>query len=227
MFKFVVSIFIFTTVLSSISSQSLNISQVKQRLKEKTEKLVLLWMVTDLSNFSKTNEILTTDNGRQFVASWLNEITSLLCHFFDFSRPYFATTRGLENYVDMLKFNYVETLANRYYDVRRNSPWPKIIYDPATQNVTMDTSNPNQIKDRNVTDPIITNSDIEEMIKCPFLTHVYENTGYIDNEERKKFQGKRSSLKNFIATMKKANFNILHLFKYKEELPKLQGNFEA
>lgn len=203
------ALLVFSAILTSATAQPLNISKtVELELMKNAEKYVHTTLVTDFLDFSKVNKSLETVEGKNRTVVWIRELRKIIFQVKFLLKPYVKNLNAMMEYFKELQFQVLDPFAKKYYDKRRSPlPWAKINFDYQTLNVTLDVNaqQENQIADRNITDPFVTDVQVDKYMNRTILTCIKENNR---NDTRKKLMGKRSSEIDYLEAME----NIFNLF---------------
>lgn len=216
MFRSSVFIFIISVAVLPIFSQQLKNwnKDYKRKLRSIAEKFVLMVLVTDFSNLSKVKEILKTEKGRNYVTVWLKEIDSIIISLNTIIFvPNVKIWSDQAMYLEKQKQEYLNRIAEKCYDSNAASPWPIITFDPVTRNVSFDCQNHNKSTDRNVTDPYVTNSQINEYFN-DYLDEIKESSEKL--KLQKLIEGKRCSELDY----KKATDRFFYVKNYLKQVEK-------
>lgn len=210
----IVVIFIFLSIIVTLStSQTLKpFKNPDAEVKWLSEEYVRLHLIQDLSS---TRRMVFTIDGRNWLRTWDQKRNAILNQILYYN-PGTIYQKLQEKWLNRLKLfydtqeNYLQTIV-QYYDVRNKSPWPKITFD-ATEGFTtmMDLSKIEKPNDKNIADPIVMESDVDEVMRF--------HRPYTEIEEKRVVLIEETLIQDSAFSLVKKKYNIID----KEKLKNLQ-----
>lgn len=196
---FALMIFILIFLLISTNNGQIKPSELvlpSSRFVKCVQDYVLLHLVEELKDLSKLPD---TVEGQNWLSAWENHRTKVISEIL-FQKPFTRKINWVRNWRRRLQFFddeqklYFKYIVDNFYDSRRkDSPWPKVIFDPTTKSLIVDFERFKVNKDeRDLADPIVTDADIDQVL--------YHHRP-LRKDERTKFLKKELTIKN-----KKKNF---------------------
>lgn len=231
MYKLIL-IFITTLIVASITAKPLNVSDEDYyETMMLLEKVHLLCMVEDLTDLTEVKKLLKTEEGKNYTIAWLKEMTDATCEVFNIVKNKSKTYHDFIKTTSELERESFDIMAMNYYDNRRSSPWPKVLFDPEIRDAFFDPRedfmvNSNQtdvVTDRDITDPIITKYNINKLFKWPIVQYATGISNQKVDEAKKILLGNRISQVEYDAMWMKVRDVYSYLTESRKINPDLKG----
>lgn len=167
MFELIIIIFIASTIISPITTQSF---KPDEKFIEDSKKYVLLHLVEELS---RTSEMSKTRRDRNILRRWHEARASILTDIFLFHLPgtnkyfwYKNWQERLKYFQDLQKDFFNDVIVKNYDKRRAKSPWPRIVFDTISGTPILHPDQPRSSESigRSFTDPFATDKDIQELM---------------------------------------------------------------
>lgn len=130
---------------------------------------VRLHLVEELS---RAGEMIKTREGREWLNSWYNKRTFIInevlfylsedTHVFNYHQSWRKRLMNFQIY----QMEYLKEIT-KYFDKRRDSPWPRFTFDPASSEVTfhLNQLEPTKINELDFADPIVNDIDVNYVLR--------------------------------------------------------------